>query len=90
MPAPKTEQGLPQIDVSVATQPNDMDAISTLLEEITKDFGVFTASNTGREDLLVKCRTLVRALETPRETMIYHCWANASDLPPAPCRNRRH
>ncbi|EPS28674.1 hypothetical protein PDE_03620 [Penicillium oxalicum 114-2] len=57
-----------------------MDAISTLLEEITKDFGVFTASNTGREDLLVKCRTLVRALETPRETMIYHCWANTGAM----------
>jgi len=78
MPAQRTEQGQTLVDVSIATEPNDIKAIPTLLKEITQAFDAFTTSNAGREDLLAKCRTLVQALETPRETMIYHCWAHAS------------
>lgn len=86
MPAQRTEQGQSHIDVSIATEPNDIEAIPTLLREITQAFDAFTTSNAGREDLLAKCRTLVQALETPRETMIYHCWAHASTPPLMPCK----
>jgi hypothetical protein len=81
MPAQRTEQGQSHVDVSIATESNDIEAIPTLLKEITQAFDAFTTSNAGREDLLAKCRTLVQALETPRETMIYHCWAHASTPP---------
>ena len=81
MPAQRTEQGSSHVDISIATEPNDIEAIPTLLKEITQAFDTFTTSNAGREDLLAKCRTLVQALETPRETMIYHCWAHASTPP---------
>lgn len=85
MPAKRTEQGQPHPDLSIATEPNDIEAVPTLLREITKAYDQFTTSNSGRDDLLAKCRTLVQALETPRETMIYHCWAHAS-TPPFPLR----
>ncbi|KAJ6051895.1 hypothetical protein N7499_011274 [Penicillium canescens] len=80
MPAQRTEQGQSHVDVSIATEPNDIEAIPTLLKEITQAFDAFTISNAGREDLLAKCRTLVQALETPRETMIYHCWAHTGAM----------
>ncbi|KAJ5814445.1 uncharacterized protein N7503_001195 [Penicillium pulvis] len=83
MPAQRTEQGQPHPDLSIATEPNDIEAVPTLLREITEAYDAFTTSNAGRDDLLAKCRTLVQALETPRETMIYHCWAHAS-TPPFP------
>lgn len=78
MPAQRTQQGQFPVDVSIATEPNNIEAVPTLLKEITQTFDIFTTSNVGRKDLLAKCRTLVQALETPRETMIYHCWAQVS------------
>ena len=78
MPAQETEKGHSSVDVSIATEPNNIEAVPTLLKQITQAFDTFTTSNVGREDLLAKCRTLVQALETPRETMIYHCWAQVS------------
>jgi deferrochelatase/peroxidase EfeB len=85
MPARKTEQGQSHVDVSIAIEPNDIEAVPALLKEITQAFDAFTTSIGEREDLLAKCRTLVQALETPRETMIYHCWAHASTPLLVPC-----
>jgi hypothetical protein len=81
MPARKTGQGQSHVDVSIATEPNDIKAVPTLLKEISLAFNSLTTDNAGREKLLAKCRTLVQALETPRETMLYHCWAHASFQP---------
>lgn len=78
MTVQRTEPGESSVDESIATEPNNIEAVPTLLKEITQDFDIFTTSNVGRQDLLAKCRSLVQALETPRETMIYHCWAQAS------------
>lgn len=78
MPAQTTDRGQPPIDVSIATESNNFEAVPTLLKEITESFDAFTTSSLGRKDLLAKCRRLVQALETPRETMIYHCWAQVS------------
>jgi hypothetical protein len=80
MTVQKTEPGQSSVDESIATEPNDIKAVPKLLKEITQAFDIFTTSNVGRQDLLAKCRTLVQALQTPRETMIYHCWAQASTM----------
>ncbi|PKX94845.1 S-adenosyl-L-methionine-dependent methyltransferase [Aspergillus novofumigatus IBT 16806] len=80
MPAQTTGQGQSPVDVSIATEPNNLDAVPTLLKEITQSSDAFTTRNVGRKDLLAKCRTLVQALETPRETMIYHCWAQTGAM----------
>ncbi|GIJ83164.1 hypothetical protein Asppvi_001683 [Aspergillus pseudoviridinutans] len=80
MPAQGTEEGPFPVDVSIATEPNNIEAVPTLLKEITNGFDVFAASNEGREDLVIKCRALVQALETPRETMIHHCWAQTGAI----------
>ena len=78
MPAQRAEQSQFPVDVSIATEPNNIGEVPTLLGEITKAFDIFANSNAGRKDLVVKCRALVQALETPRETMINHCWAQVS------------
>ncbi|KAK8097505.1 hypothetical protein PG984_016644 [Apiospora sp. TS-2023a] len=71
-------------DVSVATSPNDLPSVSAILERISAQ-GAQLSSMQEQEDyyesrlaLLASARTLVRALETPRETMIKHIWAQPS------------
>jgi hypothetical protein len=80
MSAQKTGQGSSSVDESIVNEPNDIEAVPTLLKEIIKAFDIFTTSNVGRQELLARCRNLVQALETPRETMVYHCWAQASSV----------
>ncbi|KAF6785942.1 sterigmatocystin 8-o-methyltransferase, partial [Colletotrichum musicola] len=64
------------IDPAISTLP-DISAASNLLEY----FGAVNVENLAsagteaRQDLLIKARSLVQALETPRETMVKHCWA---------------
>lgn len=77
MPSQRAESGPSPADASII-QPNNIEAVPTLLEQIKTGFDVVNASNEGRKDLVIKCRALVQALETPRETMIYHCWAQVS------------
>lgn len=69
----------PVVDISVALSPNNLPAVP----EIVKGISALSASATdgdeqSRLDLVEKARQLVRALETPRETMIKHCWAQVS------------
>ncbi|KZL71134.1 catechol o-methyltransferase [Colletotrichum incanum] len=69
------------VDVSIATQPNDLDAIPVLLKEITAGVGDLSAGgDEARHNLLIKARTMVQALESPRETMIKHCWGQTGVL----------
>lgn len=68
-----------QPSVEVATSPNDADAVSSTIESIQALGKTFTPTdNFGRQKLLAEARRLVRALETPRETMIKHNWAQVS------------
>lgn len=63
------------VDVPIATQPNDLDAIPGLLKDITAGVGALSSGgDEARHELLIKARTMVQALESPRETMIKHCW----------------
>lgn len=65
--------------VEVATSPNDADVVSSTIESIQALGKTFSPTdNFGRQKLLAEARRLVRALETPRETMIKHNWAQVS------------
>ena len=64
------------IDVSTALSPNDIDAVPDLVKEIQASTDALaTSGDEARHELVIKARSLVQALETPRETMIKHCWA---------------
>ncbi|KAF2875904.1 S-adenosyl-L-methionine-dependent methyltransferase [Massariosphaeria phaeospora] len=66
----------PPIDIGIALRPCDSDAVPEILKNISS-FGKSPSldNDNARLGLLAKARDLVRALETPRETMIKHCWA---------------
>lgn len=64
------------VPISVALQPNDIDAVPNLIKELQA--GLDSLANGGdavRHEMLLKARTLTQALEAPRETMVKHCWA---------------
>lgn len=67
------------INVSIATSPNNIAAVPELLREITAGVeALTTGGDAARHELIIKARAMVQALETPRETMIKHCWAQVS------------
>lgn len=65
----------PCVDISLATSPNEIDAVPSLIKQITAQADSVSASSyEARLKLLATARSLVRALETPRETMLKHMW----------------
>ncbi|OQE00169.1 hypothetical protein PENVUL_c057G08137 [Penicillium vulpinum] len=63
------------VNLLIATRPNIAEAVPGLLEEVIEGVNSLpTGTDEDRKDVLVKCRALARALETPRETMVDHCW----------------
>jgi hypothetical protein len=69
------------VDLLMVTRPNMAEAVPGLLKEVIKGVeSLTTGTDEHRKDLLVKCRALTRALETPRETMADHCWGQVSAL----------
>lgn len=69
-------------DLSSAIAPTDIDAVPKLLSEIATAGHAFSevgGSIVTRRELLMKTRELVRALESPRDIMIRHVWAQVSD-----------
>ncbi|KAK7222798.1 hypothetical protein V2G26_010801 [Clonostachys chloroleuca] len=69
------------VPISVALQPNDIDAVPNLIKELQA--GLDSLANGGdavRHEMLLKARTLTQALEAPRETMVKHCWAQTGAL----------
>lgn len=69
------------VDVSIAISPNNIDAVPSLLKDITAGVAALeTGGDEARHDLLIKARTLVQSLETPRETMVKHCWAQTGAM----------
>ncbi|KAL2219261.1 o-methyltransferase [Thermoascus aurantiacus ATCC 26904] len=68
----------PSIDL-IATSPCDGESVPGLLAEIASYGEVFSHNDRrGRLQLLRAARSLVRALETPRETIIRLCWAEGT------------
>ncbi|KAK3291164.1 S-adenosyl-L-methionine-dependent methyltransferase [Chaetomium fimeti] len=69
------------VDVSIALRPNDLERVPGLIQDISATGDALKPDDGARRlQLLEKARDLVRALETPRETMIKHCWAEPSCL----------
>ncbi|RMZ02274.1 hypothetical protein D0860_07277 [Hortaea werneckii] len=80
----------PTVPISTALLPSDDAAVPDLLHRIQVTGQDYTANhlhhahsdrnqkNSVRLALLSHARALVRALETPRETMSKHCWAEPS------------
>lgn len=64
------------VDVSIATSPNNLEAAPGLVKEINEGLkSLASGGHEARHELIVKARSLMLALEAPRETMIKHCWA---------------
>jgi hypothetical protein len=71
----------PAVDISVALAPNDLKSVPGLVQDINAAAcSAAAGSEQARLALVEKARSLVRALETPRETMIKHCWAQPSAM----------
>lgn len=70
------------IGFETAVNPSNIDAVPKLLSEVASAGNALSkagdASLVSRLELLAKTRELVHALETPREVMIQHVWAQAS------------
>ena len=62
---------------ALAIAPCDADRVSELVDEISSKAKSYHDSG-SRLQLLKAARSLVRALETPRETVIRLCWAEVS------------
>ena len=70
------------VDISVGLSPCDLESVPSLVDDIASLRERLSHNERGaRLELLEKARGLVRALETPRETMIKHCWAQVSWTP---------
>lgn len=69
-------KGFPAVDAAIATRPNDLEAVPSLLKELNENVASLSADDHhARHELLLRARAIVQALEAPRETMIKHCWA---------------
>ncbi|KAI8951012.1 S-adenosyl-L-methionine-dependent methyltransferase [Xylaria longipes] len=70
-------------DLSSAIAPTNLDAVPKLVSEITTVGNAFSkagGSIVARRELLAKTRDLVRALESPRDIMIRHVWAQPCNV----------
>lgn len=73
------DNGETTADMSVALTATDLKSVPGLSTEIgSLGTSVADGDNQARLALLQKARALVNALETPRETMIKHTWAEVS------------
>lgn len=71
--------------ISFITRPNDPQSIPSLSKDIyALGSRPLDSNEVARLELLKKARSLVKSLETPRETMIKHLWAQVrAEFPPA-------
>ncbi|KAJ4419212.1 hypothetical protein N0V82_005119 [Gnomoniopsis sp. IMI 355080] len=70
-----------QSAVDISLEPNNIDAVPEMMQQIKEEV---EALNTGdpraRQNLIIKARKMVLALETPTETMIKHVWSQGGVL----------
>lgn len=67
------------VDESIAVKPNSINDVPHLLEEIASNGDALARDGAqNRRQLLETARSLVYALETPRESMIRFCWSQVS------------
>jgi hypothetical protein len=73
--------GTLHVDETIAVQPNAIDDVPRLLEEVSSRGKMLAKDEPqARRRLLESARSLVNALETPRETMIRMCWSQVGFL----------
>lgn len=69
----------PGHDTSIALKATDPEAVPGLVEQINSLAEDFRSDDEqARRQLAAKAKMLWQSLETPRETMIRHCWAQVS------------
>ncbi|KAK8024422.1 O-methyltransferase- family 2 [Apiospora rasikravindrae] len=74
--------------MATATTPSNLAAVPHLIKEIAQGAGCLESGcHEVRQALAIKARTLLQALETPRETMIKHCWAQPAVFAAILCGN---
>ncbi|KAF6819265.1 hypothetical protein CPLU01_13068 [Colletotrichum plurivorum] len=65
------------LDLSVATRASDPDAVSGLIQDINDlHAGFKDGEEEIRHELILKTRSLLHSLQTPRELMVQHTWAD--------------
>lgn len=69
--------------MATVSQPNNLDIVPSLLAEINEKVAnsELQDADFDRKSLLIKCRSLVQALETPRETLVKHTSAQVRHCP---------
>ncbi|KAK8073470.1 S-adenosyl-L-methionine-dependent methyltransferase [Apiospora phragmitis] len=76
------------VTVATATSPSNLAAVPQLIKELAEGVGCLESGcNEARQALVTQARSLVQALETPRETMIKHCWAQPAVFAAILCGN---
>lgn len=76
------------VDFSIAVKPNDLEAVPGIVNGIVQKANALAPGDeTARHALLIQARSLVQALETPRETMTKHTWAQVSAAMRGPLAN---
>lgn len=65
-------------DERIAITPTAAEDVPDLLNEVATFGKEYSVDARGRMKLLEAARSLVYALETPREAMIRYCWAQVS------------
>lgn len=69
------------VPVSTALSSSNPAIVDTCAKDIARLGETFSSTdNATRQELLRRSRELVLALETPRETMIRHCWAEVGKV----------
>ncbi|KAF5007202.1 hypothetical protein FDECE_6464 [Fusarium decemcellulare] len=65
------------VDLSLATRANNLQAVPNLVEDIkVLSKNLEAGSENVRHELFLKARSLVQSLQTPRELMLQHTWAD--------------
>lgn len=68
------------VDFSIAVKPNDLEAVPGIVNGIVQKANALAPDDeTARHALLIQARSLFQALETPRETMTKHTWAQVRE-----------
>lgn len=66
-------------DVSIALNAANIDAVPSLIKDINSlSEGLDSDDSEARLKLMAKAKSLWQSLETPRETMLRHTWAEVS------------
>lgn len=67
------------VDINIIKTPSDLGAVLPLLKYLNANVSSLLTDNyDARLEFLGAASKLVLALETPRETMVKHCWAHVS------------